>query len=66
MLSQVLAVLADSDQGDWTGNLMLSLGKANNFDMTLMFLEDGDRAKIEVIISKLSGTTIRQSVASVY
>jgi hypothetical protein len=55
----VLAVLADSDQGDWTGNLMLSLGKANNFDMTLMFLEDGDRAKIEVIISKLSGTTIR-------
>ena len=32
---------------------MLSLAKSTNFDMTLMFAEDGDHKQISDIVSKL-------------
>lgn len=37
---------------EWSAKLLLSLAKADNFDMTLMFLEDRERALLEQICER--------------
>lgn len=38
----------------WTGEFLLSLTKADNFDMTLMMADDTDKKLINDIVKKLS------------
>ena len=38
----------------WSGKFMLSLTKAKNFEMTLMFAGDADNKNIEEIVEKIS------------
>lgn len=40
-------------EGEWTGDFLMSLTKAENFEMTLMFCEDSDRETLKSIASKL-------------
>jgi len=37
----------------WGGKFLLSLAKANNFEMTLMFAESGEKKNIDDIVSKI-------------
>ena len=38
---------------DWLGKFLLSLSKANNFEMTLMFVGEKEKKNIEEIVSKI-------------
>lgn len=38
---------------EWVGKLLISLSKADNFDMTLMFVEDKEKKFISQIVAKL-------------
>jgi hypothetical protein len=53
LLSALLTVLVLEAEHAWVGSFLLSLGKANNFDMTLMFAEDSEKKLIKDIVSKL-------------
>ena len=38
---------------EWVGKFMLSLSKANNFEMTLMFAGEQDKKNIEATVAKI-------------
>ena len=56
LLSGILSVLVLEGEQTWVGNFLLSLGKAENFEMTLMFAEDKEKKLIKDIVSKLPAT----------
>jgi hypothetical protein len=49
LLSGIIAAVVTVAKEAWVAKLLLSLAKAYNFDMTLMFLEDTERTKLEQI-----------------
>ena len=60
--AEVLAVILESVRGcesnedkSWSGDFLLSLSKADNFDMTLMFAEENDKNQVRLICSGLRG-----------
>ena len=53
LLSGILQVLTLEAGQTWVGEFMLSLAKAENFEMTLMFTEDKEKKLIKEIVSKL-------------
>ena len=53
LLSGILEVLTEAASEDWCGKLLVSLSKADNFEMTLMFVEDKEKKCIADILSKL-------------
>ena len=56
LLSGILSVLVLEGEQPWVGDFLLSLGKAENFEMTLMFAEDKEKKLIKDIVSKLPAT----------
>ena len=56
LLSGILSVLVLEGEQTWVGDFLLSLGKAENFEMTLMFAEDKEKKLINDIVSKLPAT----------
>ena len=56
VLQGVLTAMARSGEGDWMGHFLVSLSKADNFDMTMMFCEDSDRANASKIAGKVSAS----------
>lgn len=56
LLSGILSVLVLEGEQTWVGDFLLSLGKAENFEMTLMFAEDKEKKLIKDIVSKLPAT----------
>lgn len=53
-------------QGEkWVGDLMVTLTKADNFDMTVMFCEDGDKKLISEIANKQS-KAIKNTISGAY
>ena len=56
LLSGILSVLVLEGEQNWVGDFLLSLGKAENFEMTLMFAEDKEKKLIKDIVSKLPAT----------
>ena len=56
VLSELLRAVEPVSNEEWVGKLLISLAKADNFEMTLMFAEDADRSNISKIISKLPGS----------
>lgn len=65
VLQGILGSMARAGEGDWMGNFLVSLAKAENFDMTMMFCEDADRANVDAIAKKLSAG-VASSVKSKY
>jgi len=61
VLQGVLSAMASVDGAEWMGNLLVSLSKAENFDMTLMFCEDSDKANVRKIVDSLQGTNAKLS-----
>lgn len=63
VLSGILKTIAekaeDFDAAVFSGIFLLSLAKANNFEMTLMFAESKDLKNIDVIVDKISKTDSR-------
>ena len=53
LLSGILEVLTLEAEQNWVGNFLLSLGKAENFEMTLMFTEEKEKKLIKEIVGKL-------------
>jgi hypothetical protein len=53
LLSGVLEVLTLAASEEWVGKLMVSLSKADNFEMTLMFVEDKEKKFIADILKGL-------------
>ena len=51
-----MSVLVLEGEQTWVGDFLLSLGKAENFEMTLMFAEDKEKKLIKDIVSKLPAT----------
>jgi hypothetical protein len=52
ILESVRHVESNEDKA-WSGDLLLSLSKAANFDMTLMFAEEDDKNLVRLICSGL-------------
>lgn len=50
----------------WVGDLMLTLTKADNFDMTIMFCEDSDKALVAEIANKQSDKKKAKDIKSKY
>lgn len=48
------ALKTEVKEVEWVGKFMVSLAKAYNFDMTLMFIEDKETDAIKTIISHLN------------
>lgn len=65
VLSELLRAVEPVSNEEWVGKLLISLAKADNFEMTLMFAEDADRSNISKIISKLPGS-VKASVQKKY
>lgn len=55
LLSGVLEVLTLAASEEWVGKLLISLSKADNFEMTLMFVEDKEKRFIADILKGLPG-----------
>ena len=53
LLGGLLDVLTLEAEQVWVGNFLVSLAKAQNFDMTLMFAEDKEKSLIKEIVEKL-------------
>lgn len=53
LLSSMLSVLTLEGDQPWVGEFLLTLSKADNFEMTLMFTEDKEKKLIKEIVSKL-------------
>ena len=53
LLGGLLDVLTLEAEQVWVGNFLVSLAKAQNFDMTLMFAEDKEKSLIKEIVGKL-------------
>lgn len=63
VLTTILDVVAhDTASIDrWSGEFLLSLTKADNFDMTLMMTDDTDKKLINDIVKKLSSVDMALS-----
>jgi len=46
-------VLSNDDISKWAASFLVSLSKADNFELTLSFAEDEDRTNIETVIKSL-------------
>ena len=53
LLSGMLSVLTLEAEQAWVGSFLLTLGKAENFEMTLMFAEDKEKNLVKDIVGKL-------------
>jgi hypothetical protein len=53
LLSDILDVLRAEAGEEWVGKLLLSLSKADNFEMTLMFVEEKEKQFISDIVKEL-------------
>jgi hypothetical protein len=54
ILQGVLEALKSVDDGgNWTGKMLLSLAKSDNFDMTLMFCDESELANVKEIAGKV-------------
>lgn len=53
LLSGILESVQAAASQEWVGKLLVSLAKADNFEMTKMFLEDKEVTIIKSILSKL-------------
>jgi hypothetical protein len=53
LLSDILDVLRAEAGEEWVGKLLLSLSKADNFEMTLMFVEEKEKQFISDIVKAL-------------
>ena len=60
----MISVLATATE-EWGCKLLLSLAKADNFDMTLMFLEDREKELLERISSQ-SGDQLGKQLRTKY
>lgn len=47
MLSGLISVLGGAATETWCAEFLITLTKAENFDMTLMFLEDKEKQMLE-------------------
>lgn len=60
IFSEMMRTLADQVDSDeeatWASNFMMALSTAANFDMTLMFAEDDEKAWIDDVIGKIRAT----------
>ena len=54
ILESVCTVVSNEDKA-WSGDFLISLSKAENFDMTLMFAEDSDKDAVRAICTSLRG-----------
>jgi hypothetical protein len=53
LLSGILDVLRAEASEEWVGKLLMSLSKADNFEMTLMFVEEKEKQFIADIVKAL-------------
>jgi hypothetical protein len=53
LLSDILDVLRAEAGEEWVGKLLLSLSKADNFEMTLMMVEEKEKQFISDIVKAL-------------
>merc|ERR1712166_1160436 len=53
LLTGILEVCEPVASEEWVGKLLVSLSKADNFEMTLMFIEDTEKALVGKIVEKL-------------
>lgn len=53
LLTGILQVCEPVATEEWVGKLLVSLSKADNFEMTLMFIEDSEKALVSKIVDKL-------------
>jgi hypothetical protein len=54
LLSDMLDVLRAEAGEEWVGKLLLSLSKADNFEMTLMFVEEKEKQFISDIVKAVT------------
>jgi hypothetical protein len=54
VLQGILSALKSVDGEEWTGKLLISLAKSDNFDMTLMFCEEEELNCVKEIAGKLN------------
>ena len=71
LLSGILAAisshgLGDSDSKNHAGEFLVSLSKASNFDMTLMFIDDAEKKHISTILKAQSDKAVIQKLNQVY
>ena len=52
LISGILEVLVTAASEEWVGKLLISLSKADSFEMTLMFLEEKEKKLIQQILDK--------------
>lgn len=59
---------SNDDDIKWAASYLTTLAKAENFDMTLMFVEDADRNAIKQIVDKLAKTSgdLSKAVSKAY
>jgi len=50
---------------EWVGKMLVSLSKADNFEMTLMFVEDTEKELLQKIVEKLP-SSVKDTVKSKY
>ncbi len=61
ILQGVLSALKGAESSEeWTGKMLLSLAKSDNFDMTLMFCEEEELDCVRAIAGRLDGTIARE------
>lgn len=60
LFSTILQNVEPCADQEWTGKLLLSLSKADNFEMTMMFCEDKEKTLIEKIVDKLPASVKTQ------
>jgi hypothetical protein len=56
-----LDVLVVAAEQEWVGKLLISLSKADNFEMTMMFIEEKEKKLISQIVEKLP-SNVREQV----
>ena len=54
-------VLVVAAEQEWVGKLLISLSKADNFEMTMMFIEEKEKKLISQIVEKLP-SNVREQV----
>jgi hypothetical protein len=67
LFSAILKAVVDHGLGDNEGithaaHLLVALSQANNFDMTLMFMDSKEKKDLVTIIGKLKGATLDADV----
>ena len=53
LISGILEIVKEEASEEWVGKLLMSLSKADNFEMTLMFVEDKEKQYITDIVKAL-------------